>query len=353
MILAEARVLLDALPLPAILIGADARIRAANPAARQLFGTDGEGRHYMLALRAPGLVDCIDTALRRGTAAEAMHLATDRGRESRWRVHAAPLPAGQGALISFTDETATEAAERMRRDFVANVSHELKTPLTALIGFIETLRGAARDDAAVRDRFLAIMEREAGRMSRLVDDLLSLTRVEGEERVRPTGRVEIAPLLAGVVAPLRPQAEERGVEITVAGAEPGLAVIGDADQLTQVFANLIENALKYGASGKVVALTVTEIGRDPALRTDAVRIDVADQGEGFDPIHIPRLTERFYRIDNHRSRSEGGTGLGLAIVKHIVSRHRGRLAIWSEKGQGAVFSVILPQAGPPSGPAAG
>jgi two-component system phosphate regulon sensor histidine kinase PhoR len=346
MMLAEVRTLLDALPLPVILIGGDARIRASNPAARQLFGTDGEGRHYMLALRAPGLVDCIETALRRATPAEARHLATDRGRESLWRVHAAPLPDGQGALVSFTDETATEAAERMRRDFVANVSHELKTPLTALIGFIETLRGAARDDAAVRDRFLAIMEREAGRMSRLVDDLLSLTRVEGEERVRPTGRVEIGPLLASVAAALRPQAEERGVEITISLAEPGLAVIGDADQLIQVFANLIENALKYAASGKLVAVSAAAAGRDPTLRAEAVRIDVADRGEGFDPIHIPRLTERFYRIDSHRSRSEGGTGLGLAIVKHIVSRHRGRLAIASEKGRGSTFSVILPQAAP-------
>jgi two-component system phosphate regulon sensor histidine kinase PhoR len=267
------------------------------------------------------------------------HPVADLGRGA-----AAPLPAGQGALVSFTDETATEAAERMRRDFIANVSHELKTPLTALSGFIETLRGAARDDAAARERFLQIMDREAGRMRRLVDDLLSLSRVEGEERVRPTGRIELGPLLSSVVAALRPQAEERavGVELDVPAGVP--AVAGDADQLTQVFTNLLENALKYGASGGHVIVSVADMGRDPALRASVIRVDVTDHGEGFDPVHIPRLTERFYRIDGHRSRAEGGTGLGLAIVKHIVGRHRGRLAIESAPGKGARFSVILPQA---------
>ncbi len=342
--LETAQMLTSALPLPVVLIGPDARLRAANSAARQLFGTDAEGRHYMLALRAPGLVDCIEAALRGGAPAEVRHRMSECGRDSLWRVTAAPLPGGQGALVSFTDETATEAAERMRREFIANVSHELKTPLTALSGFIETLRGAARDDAAARERFLQIMDREAGRMRRLVDDLLSLSRVEGEERVRPTGRIDIAPLLGSVVAALRPQAEERavGVELDVPAAVP--AVAGDADQLTQVFTNLLENALKYGASGGVVTVAVSDVGRDPALRAAAVRIDVTDRGEGFDPVHIPRLTERFYRIDGHRSRAEGGTGLGLAIVKHIVGRHRGRLSIESAPGKGARFSVTLPQA---------
>ena len=342
--LETAQMLTSALPLPVVLIGPDARIRSANAAARQLFGTDAEGRHYMLALRAPGLVDCIEAALRGGAPAEVRHRMSERGHDSLWRVTAAPLPAGQGALVSFTDETATDAAERMRRDFIANVSHELKTPLTALSGFIETLRGAARDDAAARERFLQIMDREAGRMRRLVDDLLSLSRVEGEERVRPTGRIEIGPLLSGVAAALRPQAEERagGVALGVPAGIP--AVAGDVDQLTQVFTNLLENALKYGASGGIVTVTVSDIGRDPALRASVIRVDVTDRGEGFDPVHIPRLTERFYRIDGHRSRAEGGTGLGLAIVKHIVGRHRGRLSIESAPGKGARFSVILPQA---------
>lgn len=337
-----ARLVLGGLPLPVLIIGPDARVRALNAAAALLFGAQAEGRHYMLALRAPGLVDCIQAALSGGAPAEVRHRVSERGRESLWRVRAAPLPDGQGALVSFTDETATEAAERMRRDFVANVSHELKTPLTALTGFIETLRGAARDDTSARERFLAIMDREASRMRRLVDDLLSLTRVEGEERVRPTGRVEIGPLLASVVAAQKPQAEDRLVRVKLEGEVAGLTVSGDADQLTQVFANLLENALKYGSSGGEVTLSVTTSERDPAIRGPAVRIEVADRGQGFDPIHIPRLTERFYRIDSHRSRAEGGTGLGLAIVKHIVSRHRGRLAIDSTPGKGSRFSVILP-----------
>ncbi|MDH3264904.1 MAG: ATP-binding protein, partial [Paracoccaceae bacterium] len=226
----------------------------------------------------------------------------------------------------------------------ANVSHELKTPLTALLGFIETLRGSAREDAAARERFLEIMAREAERMNRLVSDLLSLNRVESEERVRPTGRVEMGALLGSVRSALRPLARERGVEIEIAGEAGGIWVPGDGDQLTQVFTNLVENAVKYAASGKLVTLTVAREEREPALRGPAVRVAVIDRGEGFDPAHIPRLTERFYRIDSHRSREQGGTGLGLAIVKHIVNRHRGRLRIESAPGQGSRFTVTLPLA---------
>jgi two-component system phosphate regulon sensor histidine kinase PhoR len=341
-----AKALLAGVPMPIILIGLDERVVATNAAAEALAGPAAAGRHYMTLIRAPQLVDCVDTALGTGQRAETRHLGLEQGREAVWRVQAEPVSAGgwQGVLLSFQDVTALEAAGQMRRDFVANVSHELKTPLTALLGFIETLGGAAREDAAARERFLGIMSREAERMNRLVSDLLSLNRVEGEERVRPTGRVDVAALLASVRSALRPLADERGVEIEITGSTGEIWVPGDADQLTQVFTNLVENAVKYAASGKLVTLSLTRLEREPALRGPALQVAVIDRGEGFDPIHIPRLTERFYRIDSHRSREEGGTGLGLAIVKHIVNRHRGRLGIESAPGQGSRFTVTLPLA---------
>ena len=341
---AGTKALMAAVPLPLILIGRDERVLAANSAATGLFGALLEGRPYLTGLRAPALIDCIEAALASRSRAETRHLALSEGRETVWRVLAEPVDSGgeAGVLVSFEDLTQAEAATRMRRDFVANVSHELKTPLTALLGFIETLRGAAREDAASRDRFLAIMAREAGRMNRLVNDLLSLNRVESEERVRPTAPVELRGLLLAVISALKPLATERGVKTELTAAAADVLVPGDADQLTQVFTNLIENALKYGGAGGLVSVHLTRLEREAAFQGPAVRIEVVDRGEGFAAEHIARLTERFYRIDNHRSREEGGTGLGLAIVKHIVNRHRGRLRIESAPGQGSRFSVTLP-----------
>jgi two-component system phosphate regulon sensor histidine kinase PhoR len=338
--------LLAAVPLPLVLIGQDERIKAINAAAERLLSSAAEGRHYMLVLRAPALVDCVETALRAHRPAQARHLALEVGRETTWRVIAAPVGDGEadGILLSFEDITALEEASQMRRDFVANVSHELKTPLTALLGFIETLRGAAREDAQARERFLAIMAREAERMNRLVNDLLSLNRVESEERVRPTERVELQGIIAAVLAALRPMAEESGVVFEVTGTREELWVLGDPDQLTQVFANLVENAIKYAASGRLITVHLVREERELAFRGPGARVAVIDRGEGFDPVHIPRLTERFYRIDAHRSRAQGGTGLGLAIVKHIVNRHRGRFRIESAPGQGSRFTVMLPLA---------
>lgn len=338
------RSLLAAVPVAAILIGRDERIKALNARAETIFGPSAEGRHYMTVLRAPPIIDCVEAVMRAGGASQGRHVTLEQGREITWRVLAEPVAGADesGVLVCLEDISALEAAAQMRRDFVANVSHELKTPLTALIGFVETLRGAAREDPAARERFLGIMAREADRMNRLVQDLLSLSRVEGEERVRPSGRVGLRALLAAVVSAMRPLAEARGVTLEITGHEAEVEVRGDADQLTQVFTNLVENAVKYGAPGKRVTLNLIREERELAFRGPGVTVEVIDRGEGFDPIHIPRLTERFYRIDSHRSREEGGTGLGLAIVKHIVNRHRGRLRIESAPGQGSRFSVILP-----------
>jgi two-component system phosphate regulon sensor histidine kinase PhoR len=336
--------LLNGVADPLVLIGRDERIAAANGAAQALFGGAIVGRHYLIAIRQPGLLDAIEGSLRHGQAAQARLVLTGPAGETVFRVQVSPVSGEgrEGVLCAFSDVSAEEQIGQMRRDFVANVSHELRTPLTALLGFIETLRGAARDDGAARERFLAIMEREAGRMNRLVRDLLSLSRVEAEERVRPTERTDIAAIAGGVVATLRPMAEAAGVRLLLEGAGAPAVVMADADQMTQVFQNLVENALKYGASGGEVRVSLAQVPREPSLRGPALRIEVADRGEGIDAIHIPRLTERFYRVDTHRSREKGGTGLGLAIVKHIVNRHRGRFRIESVRGSGSTFTILLP-----------
>ena len=337
---------LDGMPWPAMIIDQTDHIVAANVLAKTLFGPGIEGRHYILTLRQPGLLDAIETTLKNREPAQARHIINGPAREITYRVQISPV-AGEGqrgALCVFEDISDAEQMGQIRRDFVANVSHELRTPLTALLGFIETLRGAARDDPAARERFLGIMEREAGRMNRLVRDLLHLSRVESEERMRPTEQVDVVALITMAVSALKPVADAAGVTVLVTG-EPGrIKLPADPDQLTQVFHNLIENAIKYGAAGKQVTVAIARDPHNASLRGPAIQIDVTDEGEGIDPLHLPRLAERFYRVDSHRSREKGGTGLGLAIVKHIVNRHRGRFLIASDLGKGSVFSVILPDA---------
>lgn len=330
--------ILNALPLPAILIDRADRIDAMNEAAARLLSVALLGRHYITALRQPGLLDAIEGVRGDGVARRSLWLSRNGGRDTTWEAHVAR--AGPMLLVSFEDRTMAEETGQMRRDFVANVSHELKTPLTALLGFIETLNGPARDDPGARRRFLGIMESEARRMHRLVEDLLSLSRVEADERRRPTAPVDLRPILISVTGLLQPSAGERGV--TIAFDDPGRLplVPGDADQLRQVFANLLENAVKYG--GDRVEFSTRYDDRLEELRGPGLRVCVTDNGRGIDPIHLPRLTQRFYRVDAHRSREVGGTGLGLAIVKHIVSRHRGRLRITSTPGKGSIFAVALP-----------
>ena len=339
--------LISALPVPVLMISANERVHIANPAAEALFGPGLEGRNPSAFLRHPVFMGALEGALGYGRPAVVRLMLPGKGSgETSLSVNLMPVPdldGRRGVLVTFEDLTALDTAEAMRRDFVANVSHELRTPLTALMGFIETLKGAARDDTVARDRFLGIMEREAGRMIRLINDLLSLSRVEAEERRRPDEPVEIIGLLKSVVAALRPRADSAGVALVLDGMPGPVTIPGDPDQLAQVFHNLVENAVKYAAAGREVTLRVSRVEREPVLRGAAVQVDVIDKGEGIDPLHLPRLTERFYRVDTHRSREQGGTGLGLAIVKHIVSRHRGRFRIDSEIGKGSRFRVLLPE----------
>lgn len=311
-----------------------------NPAAVAMFGAAMLGRHHAIALRHPEVQAALMRALRQAEGGVARQVVPGPSQDAVHRVTVTPLPQEAGVLCVLEDLSEVEQIGQMRREFVANVSHELRSPLTALSGFIETLKGAAKDDPVARERFLLIMEREAGRMNRLIRDLLHLSRVEAEERVRPTALVEMVEILRSTKTTLRPLAEKVSVTVRLDIAE-GLRtqVPGDADQLIQVFQNLMENAVKYGGAGGEVVIRLTP---DSLPKSAALRIEVIDQGEGIDAQHLPRLTERFYRVDSHRSREKGGTGLGLAIVKHIVQRHRGRLHISSERGKGSTFAVILP-----------
>ncbi len=339
--------ILNALPDPILVLDGQRRIARANHAARKLFGNDAVGQDLAVALRHPTALEAADDVLagRSALVAADFALPTAEGRGFALRVAALPLAggteagAGEGgvaAVLALHDVTALQKAERMRADFVANASHELRTPLASLVGFIETLQGPARDDEEARIRFLGIMRDQAARMARLINDLLSLSQIEMREHDRPGDPVPLAPLLRDIAAGLQPQAQAKGVTITLDLDEAAPPALGARDELIQVFQNLIDNAVKYGRPQTAVTVRLQ--------RLDAEQVEVAirDQGEGIPKQHLPRLTERFYRVDSARSREMGGTGLGLAIVKHIVSRHRGRLVIDSDMGIGSVFSVRLP-----------
>ncbi|MEO0400989.1 MAG: ATP-binding protein [Pseudomonadota bacterium] len=339
--------MLSAVPLPCLAIDASERIIAANAEALTLIGQQALQRNYVTMLRQPAMLDAIEATLSDSRPRTTRYLGNDGAQDTTFRVSVRAVPglglnAAGAALLVFEDVTHVEQASQMRRDFVANVSHELRTPLTALMGFIETLRGPARNDPAAAERFLDIMQDEAERMNRLVGDLMSLNRVEGDERVRPTATVMLNDVLDSTLRTLRSLSSEAGVTLEREFDDTTIEMNGDADQLKQVFTNLIENAIKYGGGGGRVTVRMTHSAREPALRAPGVRVQIIDYGPGIDPVHLPRLTERFYRADDHRSRALGGTGLGLAIVKHIINRHRGRLRVESELGQGATFTVILP-----------
>lgn len=340
----DARALILALPQPIILVGQNERVIGANASAKQLLGMDCEGLPYITALRQPALLDAVEATLKDRSERTTTYLGADGARETTFEVtmRGAELSSGIVVALSFQDLTALEQAEDMRRDFVANVSHEMRTPLTSLQGFIETLRGPAKNDHAALDRFLGIMEHEAGRMHRLVEDLLSLSRVESDVRVRPTARVHLQLLINEVLAALTPVASAKNVTFLPDLPELMIETVGDREQLWQVISNLVENAIKYGVEGGTVKITLSEPAYNLAIMQEAVQIAVRDDGIGIPEHSIARLTERFYRVDSHRSREVGGTGLGLAIVKHIINRHRGRLRISSDMGEGSEFKVILP-----------
>ena len=336
----QACAVVAALPEPALLLSAAGNIITANQRVALALGPTRVGDPLSFVVRVPEVLDAVRAAAADGVPRRvefAERIPLDRWLEAHvvpLRLHVSPERAPDAVLLTFRDLTQQRRVEQMRADFVANASHELRTPLASLSGFIETLQGPARNDTPARERFLAIMAAQARRMSRLIDDLLSLSRIELNAHVQPQTKVDLCAIIAHVCDTLSPLARDRGVELEQVRESGDLEVLGDRDELIRLFENLVENALKYGAPGKKVEVRL-------ARENGTAVVSVRDFGPGISPEHLPRLTERFYRVDVAASRDQGGTGLGLAIVKHIVARHRGRLGVESELGQGAIFSVRL------------
>jgi len=322
-----------------LLIVANEKVARANRAALRLLGSHIVGEDVRIAIRHPAAAEQLTHP---GKATNGSISLMGLGqRQQRWEMRTAAL-SGQRTIVHLIDRTGSHAAERMRVDFVANASHELRTPLAAILGFIETLSDLnVADDRDTRERFLKIMFDEARRMQRLVDDLMSLSRIEAEKYELPRGPVDLAAIVAEVETIFHERHGERGRNV-VCQIEPDLpAVNGDSAQLSQLLHNLVSNSAKYGRPGTPITIRLARGAGS------MVTLSVSDEGEGIHPDHIPRLTERFYRVDSGRSRAMGGTGLGLAIVKHIVERHRGRLDISSVLGKGTTISIHIPPADQP------
>jgi len=347
------RVGIEAFGDPALLVDGDYRVIAANRLAHSLFGARIVTDDLRLVLRHPVILDAVRFAAANPgpVEREVTGLGSSDGAYRARVIDVGEAAGMRRTLLTFADITQTRLTERMRVDFVANASHELRTPLATLIGFIETLQGPAAEDEPARRRFLDIMGREAARMSRLIDDLLSLSRIELDKYVRPQTVIDLQPLFADVAKTLamRLEGDRRLLQIDGGESEFRLPqVVADRDQILQVLHNLISNALKYGRSGSPIKVRAERL---PAVGTRAepmVKVTVTDEGDGIAPEHLPRLTERFYRVDTKRSRSIGGTGLGLAIVKHIIERHRGQFEVASRPGEGTRVSFTLPEAARPS-----
>ncbi|MBD9451469.1 phosphate regulon sensor histidine kinase PhoR [Rhizobium sp. RHZ02] len=337
--LAEVAATLAALDIPVMVLSGDASVLYQNRAAEKAFGEAAIGAHISARLRSPGILDMVSETIATNAPNQIEH--SERLPSERvYIVRSAPVefdeqqPADERFFVlSFRDISEVRRIDRMRSDFVANASHELRTPLASLRGFIETIQGPAKNDGKAQERFLGIMLDQATRMSRLVDDLLSLSRLELKSHIAPDQKVDLVPLLGHVRDSLAPLANDVGVEIVLHLPLRKTEVLGDHDELVQVFENLMENACKYGQEGKTVDVFLKNAPGEP------VEVTVVDKGPGIPAEHVPRLTERFYRVSIEDSRSKKGTGLGLAIVKHILTRHRARLIVKSEVGKGTSFTV--------------
>ena len=319
---------LDAVAEPVLLLR-KGRVAIANRAARTLLGAHIVGEDARVAIRHPAAADALAAA-----TGQPLSLVGLAGRDALWEMRVVPLET-DGRVVYLADRSGSAAAERMRVDFVANASHELRTPLASILGYAETLDDDAGDDPAIRHRFLRIVMDEARRMQRLVEDLLSLSRIEADKYRVPDTAVDLGALIAEVCAELSASGDRRAADLSCATVRDLPPIAGDRAQLSQLLHNLVGNAMKYGRAGTPVRVGAAAEGM-------RLRLTVADEGDGIPPEHLPRLTERFYRVDAGRSRSLGGTGLGLAIVKHIAERHRGRLDVASRVGVGTTVTVTLP-----------
>lgn len=331
--------LLERLPIPYLVLDSESLVQFCSADARLLLARDPVGQHISTIFRAPSILHAVTNALRFGRN-DSFEFTALRPLERQ--LHASVRAINDKAdarksrvVIALQDITRLRQVDAMRIDFVANASHELRTPLTAISGMVETLQGPAREDTANHDRFLDIIARETGRMARLIDDLLSLSRIELEANIAPTEPVDLIAIVTESVNAMTGIAAENGNQITLDMGEGQGIVAGARDEIMQVFHNLISNAIKYGDAGKPITITRHD-------RAGRIGISVRDRGEGIEAEQIPRLTERFYRISKASSVAKGGTGLGLAIVKHIMSRHRGSLEIVSTIGRGSTFTVWFP-----------
>lgn len=344
----DVRAILDHLPVPLMVIARNGRVNHANPAAARAMPRVEIGSHFTRVIRIPAFIDAM-TGVFHGAGETTLEFSAHEGSERFFEARIGLLPADSGfgddvqAIVQIEDRTSTQKAAQLRSDFIANASHELRTPLASIIGYVETLQNHARDDPEARERFLAIMAREAGRMQRLVDDLMSLSRIEMSEHVRPDRTLSLNRVAAESAAAFLPIAEREGVRLVIDLPAEGAEVTGDRDQLAQVFGNLVDNAAKYGGPGTEIRVSVAPA--NPA-NPDRCGVSVSDTGPGIDREHLSRLTERFYRVNAAHSRKRGGSGLGLAIAKHILNRHRGRIEIASEPDRGSTFTVWLPSATP-------
>ena len=336
----------EALGDPGLVLDRTGAVLHRNGAAARQYPNLQVGRVMTLVMRNPDLVAAIENSQRSGQA-HSFELHETLPSETWDRVVVAPLrrpdrdwfaDESRQLLVTFQSLTELKRVDALRTDFIANASHELRTPLASLVGFIDTLLGPAARDAAAREKFLGIMRTQADRMSRLIDDLLSLSRIEMHQHVRPTGSVDLSSLLREVREGLQTQAKAADLEVVLSLPEAPVTVTGDRGQLYEVFENLVDNAITYGADGKRVEVTLTRVERAGMH----AQVSVVDHGPGVEPEHVPRMTERFYRIDAETSRKKKGTGLGLAIVKHIIQRHRGQMSIKSKPGEGLRVDVLLP-----------
>jgi len=344
------RALIGTLPAPLMIITGTGRVAFANPAAHEALPRLQPGLHFANLIRAPAFVEAVSATLADGQE-RRFEFTTHQGRERFFEARVGQLPAGAAfgpeaqAIVQIEDRTETRRAERLRTDFIANASHELRTPLASIIGYIETLQNHARNDPKARETFLAIMAREAARMQRLVDDLMSLSRIELSEHLRPVEQWSLNRIAADSASAFQPLAARQEVTLEIDIRDDGGPVLGDRDQLSQVFGNLLDNAVKYGGPGSRVRVAAAAPSK---AHPNRVGVTVADTGPGIPREHVHRLTERFYRVNASASRSRGGTGLGLAIVKHILNRHEGKLEIVSTPGSGSAFTVWLPRRDPPA-----
>ncbi len=349
-VITEREILVDTLPDILIMTNFDRVIVRTNRAARNIFGQNLAGRHLKDIIQSEKLLQTVEVVIEdyHGQNVE-FSLGEPINRDFQAVIERFPIPSegGISIIITLNDITEQKRIQRMRADFVANASHEIRTPLASIIGFVETLRGPAKDDAVAREDFLKVMADQAERMSKLVQDLLSLSKIEMNAHNLPTGKVDILRLIRTEKQHFEWPAEEKKLTLRLKLSDGLPPVRGDENELAQVVRNLLGNAIKYSPPATEITITAkitNDFPKDPVFRglTRTVCFSVQDRGEGIAKEHIPRLTERFYRVDSARTRKVGGVGLGLAIVKHVLARHLGVMVIESEMGHGSMFSVYLP-----------